>query len=98
VRARLTLARALLREPPVLLLDEPGQNLDPVAGGGFRDTLNRLVAVRKAAVLMATHDLTETSRLGARTIALSDGMIVSRTFENADAIRPAETILSEPGR
>src|SRR4051812_13794316 len=56
MRARLALARALLREPPVLVLDEPTQNLDPVAAAKFRDIVLRLAEDRGSSVLLTTHN------------------------------------------
>jgi ABC-2 type transport system ATP-binding protein len=75
MRARLSLARALIADPPFLLLDEPTRNLDPVGSARFRDTVTRLTAERGAAVLLATHELHEAAQLASRTVALSRGRI-----------------------
>ena len=75
MRARLSLARALLGDPPVLLLDEPTRNLDPLAAAGFRETATRLATDRQAAILFATHDLHEAVAISARVIVLSEGRV-----------------------
>jgi ABC-2 type transport system ATP-binding protein len=76
MRARLSLARALITDPPVLLLDEPTRNLDPVASVRFRELVLRLARQRPAAVLFATHQLHEASEVATRVIALSAGRVV----------------------
>jgi ABC-2 type transport system ATP-binding protein len=75
MRARLSLARAMLGDPPVLLLDEPTRNLDPLAAAGFRETATRLAVDRKAAILFATHDLHEAVATSVRVVVLSGGRI-----------------------
>ncbi|HEV3354844.1 MAG TPA: ABC transporter ATP-binding protein [Acidimicrobiales bacterium] len=51
------LARALAREPQVLLLDEPSSGLDPRESAAFGELLTRLVAERGCALLMVEHDM-----------------------------------------
>lgn len=76
MRVRLSLARALLADPPLLLLDEPTQNLDPLAASGFRDTAIRLARDRGAGILIATHDLHEAVAISTRVAVISAGRIV----------------------
>jgi ABC-2 type transport system ATP-binding protein len=76
MRARLSLARALLADPPVLLLDEPTRSLDPLAASRFRESVAHLADKRQAAVLFATHDLHEAAAVAARILVLSAGRIV----------------------
>ncbi|MBA2506067.1 MAG: ABC transporter ATP-binding protein [Thermoleophilaceae bacterium] len=75
MRLRLSVGRALLAEPPVLLLDEPTRSLDPVATANFRDLLREIVRNRQPAVLLATHDLHEASSVAARILILSEGRV-----------------------
>lgn len=56
MKLRLSLARALIHNPPVLLLDEPTRSLDPQARDDFRDRIRGLVA-QEHTVLEVTHDL-----------------------------------------
>jgi ATP-binding cassette subfamily C protein CydD len=53
-RQRIALARAFLRDAPLLLLDEPTAHLDPLTAAGVRRTVERLMAGRT--VLLVTHD------------------------------------------
>ena len=92
MRARLSLARALLGEPPVLLLDEPTRSLDPVAARHFRETVAALGHERGAAILLATHDLHEAVALADRAVVLAAGRIVHETAAaglDADALERA---------
>jgi ABC-2 type transport system ATP-binding protein len=76
MRARLSLARSLLADPPVLLLDEPTRNLDPLAASRFRETASRLAADRGTGILFATHDLHEAAAISTRVLVLSAGRVV----------------------
>ena len=71
-RQRLSLARAALRNAPVLLLDEPTLGLDPENEALVSDAIVRLA--RNATVLMVTHDLTLAQRAD-RILVMQDGRI-----------------------
>jgi ABC-type multidrug transport system ATPase subunit len=76
MRARLSLARALIGSPPVLLLDEPTRALDPIAARAFRETITTLARDGGTAILLATHDLQEAVTLADRIVVLSRGSVV----------------------
>jgi ABC-2 type transport system ATP-binding protein len=75
MRLRLSLARALLPEPPVMLLDEPTRSLDPVATKHFRDLMLQIAAQRDTAILIATHDLHEAASVASRILILTKGVL-----------------------
>jgi ABC-2 type transport system ATP-binding protein len=75
MRARLSLARALLSSPPLLLLDEPTTSLDPLAASRFRDLASRLARERDVGVLFATHDLNEAVAIADRVVMLVAGRV-----------------------
>jgi heme exporter protein A len=86
---RVTIARALLHDPPVLLLDEPDTGLD-VAAFGLLDEL-----IRHHTVVMTTHDLAHGLRLGSRVGVLSKGRLVHQQAGVSAADAPALSDLLE---
>jgi putative ABC transport system ATP-binding protein len=75
-RQRVSLARALVHEPAVVLADEPTANLDSKTGQAIVDLLVRLNAERGTTFLLATHDPAIVER-AKRTVLLTDGKIVA---------------------
>ncbi|MEB2836876.1 MAG: ABC transporter ATP-binding protein, partial [Desulfurococcales archaeon] len=76
MRARLGLARALLRDPPVLILDEPTLGLDPPSARMVRGLLRGLAA-RGKAVLLTTHNMFEAEIVCDRVGIIAGGRIVA---------------------
>ncbi len=73
---RTALARALVRRPDALLLDEPFAALDEGVALTLRRELRRLVRDLDLPVLMVTHDLTEASHIGDRIAVMDAGQIL----------------------
>jgi ABC-2 type transport system ATP-binding protein len=72
---RLHLARALLANPPLLLLDEPSRSLDPLVKKQVTRLLRRL-ADDGHAVLLSSHDLDEVVAICDRVVVLNEGSVV----------------------
>jgi ABC-2 type transport system ATP-binding protein len=95
MRARLSLARALLADPPLLLLDEPTRNLDPLAAARFRTSASRLAGEGRTGILFATHDLHEAVAISTRILVLSAGRIVlEESTRGLDAARLESAFLA----
>jgi putative ABC transport system ATP-binding protein len=77
-RQRVSLARALVHDPLVVLADEPTANLDSRTGGSIVDLLARLNTERGTTFLVATHDPAIIER-APRTVRLTDGEVVADT-------------------
>ena len=78
MKQRLNIARALLPEPELILLDEPTAHLDPLAKAEFwRFIREHLLRARKSTVLLATHDLEEATVLSDQMAILNKGRIVA---------------------
>ena len=75
-RQKLAVVLALLGEPPLLLLDEVLNGLDPLAAWALKEELRRR-ADRGAAVLLATHGLEVAERFLDRAVLLLDGRLVA---------------------
>ena len=76
MRQRLTVARALLNRPDVLVLDEPTDGLDPVSARSIRGLI-REEAERGVAVLLTTHDMYEADGLSDRVAFINEGRILA---------------------
>lgn len=71
-KQRLAVARALLANPPILLLDEPTRSLDPVAAADMRKLIDSLEGV---SILLTSHNLSEIEELCSRVAVISHGLI-----------------------
>jgi ATP-binding cassette subfamily C protein CydC len=76
-RQRMAIARALLKQAPVLLLDEPTANLDPSTARGLLETLFSLMRERQRSTLMITHLLWGMEHFD-EIIVLDAGRIIER--------------------
>jgi ABC-2 type transport system ATP-binding protein len=74
MRARLSLARALLTRPPLLLLDEPTRALDPIASAAVAGMIRDLAA-EGIAVLLSSHRLDEIEQACDRIVVVTDGSV-----------------------
>lgn len=72
---RASLARALVREPDLLLLDEPFSALDALTRLTAQALVAELWTVHRCAVLLVTHDVEESVRLADRVLVMRDGVI-----------------------
>jgi len=75
MKARLGLARALLKDPPVLLLDEPTLGLDPPSARKIRGLVRELAKQGKA-ILYTTHNMFEAEIVCDRILLINKGVIV----------------------
>ncbi len=77
MKARLALARALLKNPPVLLLDEPTLGLDPPTARRIRELVADLAHKEGKAILYTTHNMFEAELVCDRILLISKGRIVA---------------------
>ena len=73
MRQRVNIARALLVDPPMLLMDEPFASLDALTKLALQQDLVRLWEARRCSVVYVTHDLEEAVLLGDRVIVMTGG-------------------------
>jgi phospholipid/cholesterol/gamma-HCH transport system ATP-binding protein len=73
---RAALARALIMDPPLLLLDEPTAGLDPESSDGFVNLLRSLHRELALTVIMVTHDLDTLFELSTRIAVLADQKVI----------------------
>ncbi|MGD1996698.1 MAG: ABC transporter ATP-binding protein [Anaerolineae bacterium] len=76
MRQKMALARAMLHDPPVLLLDEPTSAMDPYSAKLVRDAVLSLQSQRRA-ILVCTHNLSEAEMLADRIAIIRAGEIVA---------------------
>jgi len=75
---RVSLAKALINDPSVLLLDEPTASLDPETGDFIRTFFENYKKEKKISVLLASHNMDEVKRLCDSVLMMKDGNIVDK--------------------
>lgn len=85
-KSRVSLAKALINEPEILLLDEPTASLDPDTADWVRSYIESYQARSGAAILLASHNMLEVERLCDLVLIMRRGQIVDRGAP-ADLIR-----------
>lgn len=93
-RQRVGLMRALVLDPPILLLDEPLGALDPVVRADLQAQLREIFAALGKTVLLVTHDVREAVILGSGITLMREGRVVQQgTFADLVA-RPADPFVT----
>jgi ABC-2 type transport system ATP-binding protein len=76
-KTRVALAKALVNDPDVLLLDEPTASLDPDTADWIRGRLETFQRRKRATILLASHNMAEVERLCDRVVIMRQGAIVA---------------------
>ena len=79
---RVSLAKALINDPNVLLLDEPTASLDPETGDFVRTFIENYKKEKKISVLLASHNMNEVERLCTSVLMMKEGSIIDEGNPN----------------
>jgi osmoprotectant transport system ATP-binding protein len=94
-RQRLSLMRALMLDPKVILLDEPLGALDPMVRAELQSDLRTIFRSLDKTVVMVTHDLAEAAWFGHEILLLRAGRIIQRGTLDALMNSPAEPFVAQ---
>jgi len=75
---RVSLAKSIINDPTVLLLDEPTASLDPETGDFVRSFLEEYQKEKKTSILLASHNMSEVERLCSSVLMMNKGSIIDR--------------------
>ena len=75
---RVGLAKSIINDPTVLLLDEPTASLDPETGDFVRSFLKEYQEEKQASILLASHNMAEVERLCSSVLMMKDGIIIDQ--------------------
>ena len=79
---RISLAKAIINNPSVLLLDEPTASLDPETGDFVRTFLENYKKEKKVSILLASHNMDEVTRLCSSIMMMKNGLIIDQGKPN----------------
>ena len=75
---RVSLAKSIINDPKVLLLDEPTASLDPETGDFVRSFLEEYQKENKTSILLASHNMSEVERLCSSVLMMNKGSIIDK--------------------
>ena len=75
---RVSLAKALINDPEILLLDEPTASLDPDVGDYIRTYIETFASKQGATILLASHNMNEVERLCNEVMMMKNGEIIDK--------------------
>ena len=75
---RVSLAKSIINDPTVLLLDEPTASLDPETGDFVRSFLEEYQKEKKTSILLASHNMSEVERLCSSVLMMNKGSIIDQ--------------------
>ena len=87
---RVSLAKSIINDPLVLLLDEPTASLDPETGDFVRSFLEEYQKEKKTSILLASHNMAEVERLCSSVLMMNKGSIIDKG--------PPEELIKKHGR
>ncbi len=87
---RVSLAKALINEPEILLLDEPTASLDPDVGDYIRTYIENFASKKGTTILLASHNMNEVERLCNEVLMMKNGEIIDKGT--------CESLISKHGR
>ncbi len=87
---RVSLAKALINDPEILLLDEPTASLDPDVGDYIRSYIENFASKKGATILLASHNMNEVERLCNEVMMMKNGIIIDKGT--------SEDLISKHGR
>ena len=79
---RVSLAKSIINDPTVLLLDEPTASLDPETGDFVRNFLEEYQKEKKTSILLASHNMSEVERLCSSVLMMNKGSIIDQGTPN----------------
>ncbi|HCA41517.1 MAG TPA: ABC transporter ATP-binding protein [Aminobacterium sp.] len=94
MRQRVGIARALVMDSPILLMDEPFSGLDPLIRREMQDELARLQQELHKTIFFVTHDLDEAIQLGDRMAIMKNGTIVQTGCPTHILANPADNYVA----
>ena len=75
---RVSLAKALINDPDILLLDEPTASLDPDVGDNIRKFIEEFASNKGTTILLASHNMNEVERLCHEVMMMKNGKIIDK--------------------
>jgi ABC-2 type transport system ATP-binding protein len=94
-KTRVSLAKALINEPELLLLDEPTASLDPDTASWIREYLFKYQQRRNTAILLASHNMLEVHRMCQQVFIMTHGKIVEKGSPDEIIVRHGKEDLEQ---
>ena len=92
---RVSLAKSIINDPSLLLLDEPTASLDPETGDFVRSFLEEYQSERGTSILLASHNMSEVERLCSSVLMMNNGSIIDQGAPNELIIKHGRKNMEE---